>query len=783
MGRHGGKNKKSHGDKSSESNLKIAKASENSPKAYEKDTAVFILMSQELKDEGNRLFQKRDYESAMLKYEKAIKLLPRNHIDVSYLRSNMAACYMQLGISEYPRAIHECNLSLEVTPKYSKALLKRARCYEALNRLDLARRDVGTVLKMEPNNLMAIEIAERVEKTIEMQGSRQNEIPVDLVPLPEYLEPPPLPQQKAQKEKSRKKKSKHVEEKKIDSKIEGNHVEEKRTDGKIEGNGVEEKKIDSKIEGSKDKKGRDEEEMKGKTEDKKADVMMRKTEDHQIEERKPVDQVEENIPEDQIEEKIPEDQIEEKKAEDKLVVEERKISNGTDEEHRRTVKLVFGEDIRWAQIPFNCSILKLREIISDRFPSSKAVLVKYRDQEGDLITITTTEELRLAEASAEHSSLKLYIVEVNPDQDPFFQKIREGKAEYKLDKKNVTENGHVEKENGVRESACISDWIVQFAHIFKNNVGFDVDAYLDLHELGMKLYSDALEETVTSEEAQDLFSTAAEKFQEMAALALFNWGNVHMSRARKRIYFTEESSKESLLTQVKSAYDWAQSEYTKAGKRYEEALKIKPNFYEAVLALGQQQFEQAKLSWYYAVGTNVDLESWPSTEVVHLYNKAEENMEKGMQMWEDAEERRLNELSQPKKVETLLQRMKLDNFLKQVSADEAAEQAEIFRSQIKVLWGTMLYERSIMEFKLGLPVWQECLEVAVEKFELAGASPTDIAVMIKNHCSNDTALEGLGFNIDEIVQAWNEMYEAKKWQSGIPSYRLEPLLRRRVSKL
>lgn len=44
-------------------------------------------------------------------------------------------------------------------------------------------------------------------------------------------------------------------------------------------------------------------------------------------------------------------------------------------------------------------------------------------------------------------------------------------------------------------------------------------------------------------------------------------------------------------------------------------------------------------------------------------------------------------------------------------------------------------------------------------------------------------ISGLGFKIDEIVQAWNEMYEAKKWQSRVPSFRLEPLLRRRVSKL
>ncbi|CAI9287861.1 unnamed protein product [Lactuca saligna] len=42
---------------------------------------------------------------------------------------------------------------------------------------------------------------------------------------------------------------------------------------------------------------------------------------------------------------------------------------------------------------------------------------------------------------------------------------------------------------------------------------------------------------------------------------------------------------------------------------------------------------------------------------------------------------------------------------------------------------------------------------------------------------------GLGYKIDEIVQAWNEMYEVKRWQTGVPSFRLEPLFRRRVSKL
>lgn len=475
-------------------------------------------------------------------------------------------------------------------------------------------------------------------------------------------------------------------------------------------------------------------------------------------------------------------QLEGKKAEDKVVVEEKLRKT---EEPKKSVKLVFGEDIRWAQLPINCNLLQLREVISDRFPGSEEILIKYRDHEGDLVTITSDEELRGVEASAETQvSVKLYLVEANPKKDPSFDRLTLEEV-HKLDikQKLATENGNM--ENGKlseNRSYCFDEWIVEFAKLFKNHVGFDSDSYLGLHELGMKVYSDAMEETVTSEEAQDLFNTAASKFQEMAALALFNWGNIHMSRARKRLGFTEEASRESILKEIGKSYDWAQKEYIKAGKRYEEALRIKPDFYEGLLAQAQQQFERAKLSWYYAIGNNVDLETWPSEEVIQLYNMAEENMEKGMEMWEEFEAQHLN-ISSIAKVKSQSQKTGSDKLFKDVSSEDATEQARNMRSQINLLWGTILYERSIMEFKLGLPVWQECLEVAIEKFHLAGASPTDIAVMIKNHVSNDNALEGLGFRIDEIVQAWKEMHEAKRWRNGVPTFRLEPLLRRRVSDI
>ncbi|XP_042939640.1 protein PHOX1-like [Carya illinoinensis] len=294
---------------------------------------------------------------------------------------------------------------------------------------------------------------------------------------------------------------------------------------------------------------------------------------------------------------------------------------------------------------------------------------------------------------------------------------------------NVVEIGGVGKGKEVeRGLTSIEDWIIQFARLFKNHVGFDSDSYLDLPELGRKLYSEAMEDIVTTDDAQELFEIVADKFQEMAALALFNWGNVHLSRARKRVLIPEESSIECVLEQIKAAYEWAHKEYVK----------------------GRKKFEQAKLCWYYAVGRKNELETEPSSEVLQLYNKAEDSMEKGMLMWEEMEEQRLNGLSKSEKYKETLEKMGLNGLFKDISAEEAAEQAANMTSQIYLLWGTWLYERSIVEYKLVLPTWEECLEVAVESNELSfiiraisqlfSKSPNKIPLLISNNapCTHAT---------------------------------------------
>jgi len=363
------------------------------------------------------------------------------------------------------------------------------------------------------------------------------------------------------------------------------------------------------------------------------------------------------------------------------------------------------------------------------------------DKEGDLVTITSTEDLRWVEDLYPQVPVRLHIKEVSPEREITRDLIMpmSSFAAQEQNHYSTSECGSSRKED--ERNSCSDDWMVQFARLFKNHAGFDSDACVDLRDLGIRLYYEAMEDTITSEEAQEIFQAAEAKFQEMAALALFNWGNIHMSRARKRLILSEDASKESILAQVKSAYEWACTEYVKAGKKFEDSVDVKPDFYEGLIALGQQQFEQAKLSWRYAHTCKVEM----GTEVLELFNHAEDNMEKGMEMWEGIEYLRVKGLAKSRKGKLVADKLGLSEQGKDLSPDEAFEQASNMRSQLNISWGTILYERSVVEFKLGLSSWEESLQEAIEKFKIGGASVADISVMVKNHCVNGNNQEGMTY--------------------------------------
>ncbi|XP_042489661.1 protein CLMP1-like [Macadamia integrifolia] len=720
------------------------------------DASIFLKRAHELKEEGNKRFQAKDYAAALEQYDNAIRLTPKSHPDRAVFLSNRAACLMQMKPIDYETVIADCSLALQVQPRFGRALLRRAKAFEALGKYEMAMQDVQSLLATDPNHRDALEIARRLRVAL---GPRQ-EAQQDLQsrPSPAALGAsavrgapiaglgPCLPARPAPKKATA-----------LGAGVAVSPVNEaEKAQLLVAENGAEMKPQQPKpiLKPSKASSESAPYPVKGNTKVQSSSSSSS------------------SLP-------MP--------------------ANGQASESAairwRPLKLVYDHDIRLAQMPANCNFKMLRDIVGSRFPSSKSVLIKYKDADGDLVTITCTGELRLAESSVDTlppketetekanglGMLRLHIVEVNPEQEPYLVEEEEEKpVENEVAKgdeagsrsssadsvvevvdneiANTEQEALKEKSEVADDTECkeveIDDWLFEFAQLFRTHVGIDSDAHVDLHELGMELCSEALEETVTSEEAQSLFDMAASKFQEVAALAFFNWGNVHMCAARKRIPLDDSAAKELMTAQLQSAYDWVGEKYSLAGQKYEEALRIKPDFYEGLLALGQQHFETAKLHWSFALANRTDLSCWDSTETIKLFDNAEEKMKAATEMWEKLEEQRAIELKDPSanKKDDLLKRRKKQgssvdggpsgNGGTEVSADEAAEQAAVMRSQIHLFWGNMLFERSQVEFKLGIDGWKKNLDTAVQRFKLAGASEADIAAVLKNHASNADGVEG-----------------------------------------
>ncbi|KAL4385909.1 hypothetical protein GQ457_09G010640 [Hibiscus cannabinus] len=222
-----------------------------------------------------------------------------------------------------------------------------------------------------------------------------------------------------------------------------------------------------------------------------------------------------------------------------------------------------------AHLQQNCNINLRRDIIRNRFHGLQGV--KYKDPKSGLVTMTSTDDLRLAESvgGVSRGLLSLYTVEVSSNQEPTYKEVNKENV-VKSDKKlnNVVENGEAIK------GTCMEDWIGQFAVFFNIHVELGFDLYLDLHDFGMKLYSEVMEDVLTSEATQERFEITTYKFQEMIVLTLFKWGNVRMSKARNHVRLIEDS--------IESAYGWEQKEFVLAAKRYEAALKIKSDFHEGL---------------------------------------------------------------------------------------------------------------------------------------------------------------------------------------------------------
>lgn len=173
----------------------------NHPSCWDKPPPKDAKKASDLKAEGNKCFAAKEFQKAIELYTEAIEINPESS-DYTYstavFYSNRGASYMHL--KQWDNAIQDCTLSLEKSPTYVKALMRRAQAFEAqdadakkqidpadsfntekytTSRLEDAVKDLNEVLKIDPSFRPAIEMQRRLSNEIQQRQAQMKDEMVD----------------------------------------------------------------------------------------------------------------------------------------------------------------------------------------------------------------------------------------------------------------------------------------------------------------------------------------------------------------------------------------------------------------------------------------------------------------------------------------------------------------------------------------------------------------------------------------------------------------------------
>ena len=370
------------------------------------------------------------------------------------------------------------------------------------------------------------------------------------------------------------------------------------------------------------------------------------------------------------------------------------------------VKAHLGDDMRLVGYPQEDGLLGLKAAIAKKWGEEAAPLViktvpvpdKGGDVEEEAVTVSSTEQLAATLASWSSASRvpRLRLVRPGEEGEPPF------------------------------DSGLLDEWILDFATLVREHLGIDAESHLDLQGQGMELCASALADSTPAEAAAPQFEAAEGKLRDAAAFALFNWGNVHMCLARKRMEGPKvpkpapgEAPKPAPAPPAPSSESvaYVQKQLEAAESRFHKALAVKPDMADVRIALAQHRYERARL-----------LASMPGQGA-----EADAAFLEAHARFAEVVELLPNDLP-TKPAEDAVVAAPVAEAGDGAAAPEAAPEHSQ-RAQVYVMWGNVLYEHSQARVRLGRTDWQPILDEAVSKFQQAGCNQADIDAALAIHAS------------------------------------------------
>ncbi|KAG9348919.1 hypothetical protein JZ751_029236 [Albula glossodonta] len=144
--------------------------------------------AQAAKNKGNKYFKASKYEQAIQCYTEAISLCPKDQKgDLSTFYQNRAAAYEQQ--MKWAEVVQDCSQAVELNPRYVKALFRRAKAQERLDKKKECLEDVTAVCILEAfQNQQSMLLADKVLKLLGKEKAKEkykNREP--LMPSPQFI--------------------------------------------------------------------------------------------------------------------------------------------------------------------------------------------------------------------------------------------------------------------------------------------------------------------------------------------------------------------------------------------------------------------------------------------------------------------------------------------------------------------------------------------------------------------------------------------------------------------
>jgi tetratricopeptide (TPR) repeat protein len=144
-----------------------ALAAELKPEAEAAEAARIASLDgpERAKAEGDVLFRRGLFETALVKYSEALKACEDQESTAALvIRNNRAACYHQL--SDYSSVVADTNYVLQKEPGNFKALFRRMLALEPMERYEAALEDARALIRQDPRNDVANKVQHRLSKLV-----------------------------------------------------------------------------------------------------------------------------------------------------------------------------------------------------------------------------------------------------------------------------------------------------------------------------------------------------------------------------------------------------------------------------------------------------------------------------------------------------------------------------------------------------------------------------------------------------------------------------------------